>query len=58
MCSDASYKDVILRSAGKGALDRPDVLYHSAIRFAMAERYRTSSCSSAPLPADLKITSP
>ena len=28
------YRDIIYRSAGKGALERLDVLYHSAIRFA------------------------
>ena len=28
------YGDIIYRSAGKGALERRDVLYHSAIRFA------------------------
>ena len=35
------YRDVIYRSAGKGALKRLDVLYHSSIRFATNAPYRT-----------------
>uniref|UniRef100_A0A673W9L0 BHLH domain-containing protein n=1 Tax=Salmo trutta TaxID=8032 RepID=A0A673W9L0_SALTR len=35
------YGDIIYRSAGKGALVRLDVLYHSAIRFATNAPYRT-----------------
>ena len=39
------YGDVIYRSAGKGALERLDVLYHSAIRFATNAPYRTHHCT-------------
>ena len=39
------YRDVIYRSAGKGALERLDVLYHSAIRFATNAPYRTHHCT-------------
>ena len=39
------YRDVIYRSAGKGALKRLDVLYHSAIRFATNAPYRTHHCT-------------
>ena len=38
------YGDVIYRSACKGALERLDVLYHSAIRFATNAPYRTHHC--------------
>jgi hypothetical protein len=37
----SNYEDVIYRSAGKGALERIDVLYHSAIRFSTNAPYRT-----------------
>lgn len=40
-----NYGDVIYRSAGKGALERLDVLYHSAIRFATNAPYRTHHCN-------------
>jgi hypothetical protein len=36
------YGDINYRSVGKGALERLDVLYHSAIRFAP---YRTHHCT-------------
>jgi hypothetical protein len=39
------YGDVIYRSAGKGALEWLDVLYHSAIRFANNAPYRTYHCT-------------
>ena len=39
------YGDVIYRSAGKGALERLDVLYHSAIGFATNAPYRTHHCT-------------
>ena len=39
------YGDIIYRSAGKGALERLDVLYHSAIRFATNAPYRTHHCT-------------
>ena len=39
------YGDVINRSAEKGALERLDVLYHSAIRFATNAPYRTHHCT-------------
>ena len=39
------YRDIIYRSAGKGALERLDVLYHSAIRFATNAPYRTHHCT-------------
>ena len=39
------YADVIYRSAGKGALEWLDVLYHSAIRFATNAPYRTHDCT-------------
>jgi hypothetical protein len=39
------YGDGIYISAGKGALERLDVLYHSAIRFATNAPYRTHHCS-------------
>ena len=39
------YGDVIYRSAGKGALERLDVLYHSAIRLATDAPYRTHHCT-------------
>ena len=35
------YGDIIYRSAGKGALERLDVLYNLAIRFATNAPYRT-----------------
>ncbi|CDR04496.1 unnamed protein product [Oncorhynchus mykiss] len=37
--------NVIYRSAGKGALEWLDVLYHSAIRFATNAPYRTHHCT-------------
>ena len=39
------YRDMIYISAGKGALKRLDVLYHSAIRFATNAPYRTHHCT-------------
>ena len=39
------YGDVIYRSAGKGALNRLDVLYHSAIRLATNTPYKTHHCT-------------
>ena len=39
------YGDIIYRSTGKGALERLDVLYHSAIRFATNATYRTHHCN-------------
>ena len=39
------YGDIIYRSAGKGALEQLDVLYHSAIRFATNAPYRTHHCT-------------
>ena len=39
------YGIIIYRSAGKGALERLDVLYHSAIRFATNAPYRTHHCT-------------
>ena len=39
------YEDVIYRSAGKGALEQLDVLYHSAIRFATNAPYRIHHCT-------------
>jgi hypothetical protein len=39
------YGDVIYRSTGKGALERLDVLYHTAIRFATNAPYRTHHCT-------------
>ena len=39
------YGNVIYRSAGKGALERLDVLYHLAIRFATNAPYRTHHCT-------------
>jgi hypothetical protein len=39
------YGDIIYRSAGKGALERLDVLYHSAIRFATNAPYKTHHCT-------------
>ena len=39
------YGDIIYRLAGKGALERLDVLYHSAIRFATNAPYRTHHCT-------------
>lgn len=38
------YGDVVYRSACKGALERLNVLYHSAIRFATNAPYRTHHC--------------
>ena len=35
------FGDIIYRSAGKGALERLDVLYRSAVRFATNTPYRT-----------------
>ena len=40
-----NYGDIIYRSAGKGALERLDLLYHSAIRFATNAPYRTHHCT-------------
>ena len=39
------YLDVLYRSAGKGALERLDVLYHSAFWFATNAPYRTHHCT-------------
>ena len=39
------YGDVIYRSAGKGALERQDVLYHSSRRFTTNSPYRTHHCT-------------
>jgi hypothetical protein len=39
------YGDVIYKLAGKGALERLDVLYHLAIRFATNAPYRTHHCT-------------
>ena len=39
------YGDYIFRLPGKGALERLDVLYHSAIRFATNAPYRTHHCT-------------
>ena len=39
------YRDVSYRSAGKDTLDRLDVLYHLAIRFATNAPYRTHHCT-------------
>jgi hypothetical protein len=39
------YGDIIYRSAGKGALEQLDVLYHSAIRLATNASYRTHHCT-------------
>jgi hypothetical protein len=39
------YKILFYRSAGKGALERLDVLYHSAVRFATNTRHRTHHCT-------------
>ena len=39
------YGDIIYRSASKGALERLDVLYHSAIRFATNASNRTHQCT-------------
>ena len=39
------YRGVIYRLAGKGALERLDVLYHSAIRCATNAPYRTHHCT-------------
>ena len=39
------FGDVIYWSASKGALERLDVLYHSAIRFATNAPYRTHHCT-------------
>jgi hypothetical protein len=39
------YRDIIYRSAGKGALKWLDVLYHSAIRFATNAPYRRHHCT-------------
>ena len=39
------YGDIIYRSAGKGALERLHVLYHSTIRFATNAPYRTHHCT-------------
>ena len=39
------YGDIIYRSAGKGALEGLDVLYHSAIRFSTNAPYRTHHCT-------------
>ena len=39
------YGDLIYRLAGKGALERIDVLYHSAIRFVTNAPYRTHHCT-------------
>ena len=38
------YGDVIYRSACKGALERLEVLYHSAIHFSTNAPYRTHHC--------------
>ena len=39
------YGDIIYRLAGKGALERLDVLYHSTIRFATNAPYRIHHCT-------------
>jgi hypothetical protein len=39
------YGETIYRSAGKGALERLDVFYHSAISFATNAPYRTHHCT-------------
>ena len=39
------YRDIIYRSAGKGALERLDVLYHLAIRFATNASYTVGHIS-------------
>ena len=39
------YGDVIYRSAGKGAIEQLDALYHLAIRFATNAPYRTHHCT-------------
>ena len=39
------YGDIIYRSAGKGGLERLDVLYHLTIRFATNAPYRTHHCT-------------
>ena len=39
------YGEVIYRSAGKGALERLDVLYHSAITFATKAPHRIHHCT-------------
>ena len=39
------YGDIIYRLAGKDALKRLDVLYHSAIRFATNAPYRSHHCT-------------
>ena len=39
------YGDIIYRSEGKGAFERLDVLYHSAIRFTINAPYRTHHCT-------------
>jgi hypothetical protein len=39
------YREVIYISAGKGALERLDVLYHSVIRFSTNAPYRTHHCT-------------
>ena len=39
------YGDIIYRSAGKGALEQLNVLYHLAIRFATNAPYRTHHCT-------------
>jgi hypothetical protein len=39
------YGEIIYRSTGKGALERLDVLHHSAIRFATNAPYRTHHCT-------------
>ena len=38
------YGDTIFRLASKGLLERLDVIYHSAIRFATNAPYRTHHC--------------
>ena len=39
------YGDIIYRSVFEGALERLDVLYHSAIRFATQAPYRIQHCT-------------
>ena len=39
------YGDIIYRSACKGALEKLDVIYHSAIRFATNAPFRTHHCT-------------
>ena len=45
MLPKLDYGDIIYRSAGKGALEWLDVLYHSAIRFATNAPFRTHHCT-------------